>query len=91
MSGRAADESRVHSIVESHLRLTPRIELTGKAEYDLFRMLVPVRFQSVRIGGDFEVSERTSVQLVYSQTPLSGVPSSLSHRLEGRVTRLISF
>ena len=89
MSGRAANKSRVHSIVKSRLRLTPRIELTGEAEYDLFHTLVPVRFQSVRIGGDFEVSERTSVQLVYSQTPESGVPSS--QRLEGRVTRLISF
>ena len=89
MSGRAADKSRVHSIVKSHFRLTARIKLTGEAEYDLFGMLVPVRFQYARVGGDFEVSERTSVQLVYSQTPLSGVPSS--HRLEGRVTRLISF
>ena len=90
LSELAPDRSRVRSRLKGRVAVGGRLELTAEAEYDLFgTRAAAASIGQVRLGGDIALSDRTTLHLVYSRDPHTSAPRS--QRLEGRISRLVSF
>ena len=71
-------------------RVSGRLALSGKAEYDLFdNRAATASIGKVRLGGDIALSDRTTLHLVYSRDPKA--KTARFQRFEGRISRLVSF
>ena len=71
-------------------RVGGRLALSGAAEYDLFdNRAATASIGKVRLGGDIALSDRTTLHLVYSRDPKA--KTARSQRIEGRISRLVSF
>ena len=76
--------------VELKGRVGGRLALSGEAEYDLFgHRAATASIGKVRLGGDIALSDRTTLHLVYSRDPKA--KTARSQRIEGRISRLVSF
>ena len=90
LSQLAADRSRVRSRLKGRVAVGRRLELTGEGEYDLFDSRAAAgSIGKVRVGGDIDLSDRTTLHLVYSIDPHE--PASRSQRLEARISQIASF
>ena len=71
-------------------RVGGRLALSGEAEYDFFdNRAATASIGKVRLGGDIALSDRTTLHLVYSRDPKA--KTARSQRIEGRISRLVSF
>ncbi len=90
LSQLAANRSRVRSRLKGRVAVGGGLALSGEAEYDLFgNRAAMASIGKVRLGGDVSLSDRTTLHLVYSRDPKAR--TARSQRIEGRISRLVSF